>query len=364
MIYLTSKYSDQSLRKKLVAILQKYAFDQKIYINFFVEAFCRRYNMIGGLCTNSGTNALIMVLHSLQIKSGDAVLLPTYTCKAILDALVLLGINPVFADNYLDYKQADFNLDEADVGYRLASSKVKAIILPYMFGKIHHYKNLFNLSLPIIEDITLSLGSPSPSIMGNQRRIIIASFFSTKVISAVEGGIVATTDPELLEQLRHVSNVDETNREERRKKTVDIRYELAFSFRPSELNFIWGFIQFNRLDNLIAERQRLARYYIKNLDANLYELPDFDESNVYFRFMVGLRQGDVISALSWLTKNGIEGGRGVYPLLSTYLNLDEHQFPRAKLAVGHSLSIPLHPSLSLKEVKHIIKTCNVYAGRK
>src|SRR3989344_8445068 len=136
MIPLTAQYSDAALRQKLALIVKQYPLAGRTYIDAFTKLFCARCQVADGLCVNSGTNALILVLHALQIKAGEAILLPVYTCKAILDALMLLGIKPVLADNYLDYGAADFNLDEADARRRLDAIKVKAIILPYMFGKV------------------------------------------------------------------------------------------------------------------------------------------------------------------------------------------------------------------------------------
>lgn len=360
MISLTKQYSDAELRKEFLGIIKNYDFTGAKYTDKFIEKFLNLYGLKYGICLNSCTSALIMSLYALGVKRNDKVIMPSYTCKAILDAVNLLGIKPVFADNYLDYKNSDFNLDEEDAIKKI-NPRVKAIILPYMFGKAHRYEKLQNLRLPIIEDVTLSLGVPVDNFQNN-KRIVVSSFHPSKVISSVEGGIIATNDKKFFSRLMEINDVEQTNKADRTKAAKDIGYDISFSFRPSELNFIWGCLQLKRLKRFIKMRQNIAKKYIAELDGAKYELPDFDKNNIYFRFIVGVKQGDAPAVLKYLKNKGIEAGRGVYPLLSDYQK-DKAVFPNARKTAAKSLSIPLYPSLSQGEIKYIIKSLNLYEAK-
>lgn len=361
MISLTKQYSDAKLRKEFLGIIKNYDFTGAKYTDKFIENFLGLYGLKYGICLNSCTNALIMSLYALGIKRNDEVIMPSYTCKAVLDAANLAGIKPVFADNYLDYKNSDFNLDEEDVLKKM-NPRVKAVILPYMFGKVHRYEKLQKLRLPIIEDVTLSLGAPAGNFKNN-KRIVVSSFHPSKVISSVEGGIIATSDKEFFSRLMEISDVERTNKADRTKAAKDIGYDISFSFRPSELNFIWGYLQFKRLNRFIRARRKIAKIYIAELDKTKYEIPRFDKNNIYFRFIIGLKKFNPVKMLDYLYASGIEAGRGVYPLLSDYRR-EKNKFTNAEQAVSRSLSVPLYPSLSQTEISYIIKTLNRYEEKK
>ena len=167
-----------------------------------------------------------------------------------------------------------------------------------MFGKVHIYEKLFDLDIPIIEDVTLSLGVKIN--YSNKKRIIISSFHSSKVISAVEGGIVATNNQEFYKKLVVMNDMEELNKSERIQSVKEVKYNIAFSFRPSELNFIWGFLQLKSLKQFVKERQRIAKIYIEKLDSSKYEIPNYDENNMYFRFIIGLKKHKVENVLKYM----------------------------------------------------------------
>ena len=55
---------------------------------------------------SNGTSALYLSLYALGIEEGDEVILPTYTCSALLNAIYMLKAKPVLVDVYLE----DFNI--------------------------------------------------------------------------------------------------------------------------------------------------------------------------------------------------------------------------------------------------------------
>lgn len=356
MITLTNPYSDAKMKEDFCKILRNHDMKSVPYIEKFKKKFLKLYDLKYGICLNSCTNALIVILHSLGIKNNDQVAVPAYTCKVILDALKLFNIKPIFIDNYLDYKNSDFNLDENDLIKKIVP-QTKAIILPYMFGKIHYYRKIRELNIPIIEDITLSLGAKIPSI--DESRIIICSFHSSKMISSFEGGIIAINNKKLYNQIAITNNIPLLNEAERTKTKAQIFFNQSFSFRPSELNFIWGYLQIKQLNNFIKKRQEIAKIYIKRLDKNKYLLPKFNQKNIYYRFIIGVKKYNILKLLEYLSKNGVEGGRGVYPLLTDYQN-KRKILVNAQKAISMSLSVPLYPSLTEFEINKIIDILNKY----
>lgn len=357
MINLTQPFFDQKVKQEFITAIKNHDFDGNIYIKRFIDELGATYGLPYGLCVNSGTSALIISLATAGVKRGDSVMVPVYTCKAILDAIYLLGAKPILVDVYCDYKKMDFNLDEEAASKKLTAD-IKSIILPYAFGKVHTYHDLWKTGIPIIEDVTLSLGAELKKTRQG-KRIVVASLHSSKVISAFEGGVILTDDYDIYQKLLKLVDIITVNKHERTMPAEKIKYEMNYSFRPSELNFLYGYLQLKRLKKFIAKRQKIAKAYIERLDKSKYDLPVFEKATVYFRFIVGLKRFDVVSVLGYLSRHGIEAGRGIYPLLSDYFH-DKQKFINAETAVNKSLSIPLHLGIKDKEINKIITLLNLY----
>lgn len=54
----------------------------------FEQDFARFLGVAGAVATNSCTSALVLALAALDIGRGDEVALPSYTCLAVLNAVV------------------------------------------------------------------------------------------------------------------------------------------------------------------------------------------------------------------------------------------------------------------------------------
>src|SRR6201996_3956829 len=97
-----------------------------------LAAFCGARHVIG--CA-SGTDALLLVLMSWQIGSGDAVICPSFTFHATAEMVALLGATPIIADVAAE----TFNLDPASCERAVAAAKrlglkPRAIIPVDLFG--------------------------------------------------------------------------------------------------------------------------------------------------------------------------------------------------------------------------------------
>ena len=81
------------------------------------------------LLTTSCTHALEMVAILLDIKSGDEVIVPSFTFVSTVNAFVIRGAKPIFIDIRPDTLNMDENLLEG-----LITEKTKAIILVHYAG--------------------------------------------------------------------------------------------------------------------------------------------------------------------------------------------------------------------------------------
>jgi dTDP-4-amino-4,6-dideoxygalactose transaminase len=83
----------------------------------FEQSFADYLNIRHAVATNSGTSALHLALLALNVGPGDEVIIPSYVCCALLNAVNYTGATPILADIYPE----TYNLDAADVKKHLSN---------------------------------------------------------------------------------------------------------------------------------------------------------------------------------------------------------------------------------------------------
>ena len=125
--------------------------------------------------TNSGTEALIIALKAIKAKS---VIIPTYTCKDVLTAVLNAGCKPIIVDCNKDLQ---INVNSV----LKAIPKADTIIIPHMFGIQSLISPFKNYNLKIIEDLSQCHGLPG---LGDYADIVITSTNKSKWLDNGGGG--------------------------------------------------------------------------------------------------------------------------------------------------------------------------------
>ena len=107
-------------------------------------------------CTvfNSGTTSLYMALYALGIKEGDEIILPTYVCTALLNAIFLHRAIPVLTD----VNPEDYNINWGQVETKI-NVRTKAIIVPHVHGMPGIIPSPVINNIPVIEDCATAISS-------------------------------------------------------------------------------------------------------------------------------------------------------------------------------------------------------------
>ena len=130
--------------------------------------------------TSSGTTALHISLLALGVSKDDEVIIPSYVCGDVLNAVNHTRATPVLTD--ID---KGFNISAKTIS-QLITSKTKAIILPHLFGIPADIEDILKLAdtknIAVIEDCAQSLGAkfPDGKFTGSKAIISIFSFYATK----------------------------------------------------------------------------------------------------------------------------------------------------------------------------------------
>ncbi len=302
----------------------------------FEQKFGDYLNVKHAVATNSGTSALHLALLALEVGPGDEVIIPSYVCCALLNAVNYAGATAVLADICPN----TYNLDAADVKKRL-SSRTKAIIVPHLFGMAADLDPLLALDVPIIEDCAQAVGA-----VYNQRPVgtfgvaAIYSFYATKVITTGEGGMVVCNAKDIAERIRDLKTYDQKD-----------DYKIRFNYKMSDIQAALGLSQLQRLNSVLGRRKTIAEQYTRSFKALDLNLPPDDSGHIFFRYVLGLNT----NSLPWiqaLAREGIGCDRPVY--LPLHRQMQRKDCPVSEKAWKNSLSIPIYPSLTDEAVTRVI----------
>ena len=296
----------------------------------FEKELAQRYGRGHAVAVSSGFAALHLSLVALGVKRGDSVVLPSYCCTALLNAVKIIGAEAEIVDTpYLG-----IGLD----GSKSHSSGV--VVAPQMFGVVQDLSGI-NPSL-LIEDGAMSLG---PGAL-KQGRVSIASFYATKMMTTGQGGAVLTDDEDLAEEVRDLISYD--NRPE---------YRLRFNYAPTDLGSAIGRAQLKRLDDFLASRQELAEKYDDDFKAKAPQLLVRAEGLAdlgpgLFRYWV--KVDDPVGLSLKLAQAGVEAKSPVFRPLHRYLNCSDEEYPCASSSQNHILSLPYHPKMSDEDRQKVV----------
>lgn len=268
-----------------------------------IPAFEKEFaNYVGceyGVACTSGSTALQLAVAAAGIGSGDEVLISSSTNIATALAVIHNGAIPVPVDS----EPVTWNLD-LDLIENLITEKTKAIIPVHLYGHPVDMDRLMEIarrhSLLVIEDCAESHGATCRGRMtGSFGDMACFSFYANKVITTGEGGMVTTNNKELAERLQLLRNLAFTKPRFRHE-------EAGFNFRMTGFQAAMGLVQFRKIEQIIAEKRRVAQTYNRFLaDVDGLQLPyEADWArNVYWMYSIvvqpefGLTREELVESL-------------------------------------------------------------------
>ncbi len=297
----------------------------------FSELVGRRY----AVAVSSGTSALVLSLMALDISRGDEVVMPSYTCVALLHAVRAVGAEPVL----VDIEPADFNISVSYVKKKIGR-RTQAILVPHAFGRASRMKELLALGVNIIEDGTQALGAQvGEEKVGSFGILSLFSFYATKMMTTGEGGMILTDSKRLADKLYDLRDYDKKN-----------SYRLRTNSKMTDLEAAIGIEQLKKLPFFISRRREIAARYQDAIRNGNFITPTESAgcNHVYFRYVLRIRKG-LNHWIKGLKQEGIEAKKPVFKPLHQYLELSDKNFPETVAAMREACSLPIFPSLSDEE---------------
>ena len=336
----------------------------------FEEMF--REHLGSGYCAavNSCTAGLHLSLAALGIGPGDEVIVPTMTFCASANAVFYVGATPVFADVEL----ATGNIDATKLEQRI-TPRTKAIMVVHFAGRPCDMDAVMDIAkrrgLYVVEDCAHAIETQYKGRMAGVIGDIAAfSFYVTKNICTGEGGMIATRDEDVLNQIKilalHGLSKDAW------KRYSDDGYKhysvvsLGYKYNMMDIQAALGIRQMPRLAEYSRRRQNVWNAYQRAFaDLPLARPPEAEPNTQHARHLYTIRiDTDRLRAtrdhvLNALHAEGI--GTGVHfialhlqPFYRQALGYRPGDFPVAEQISERTLSIPLSAKLTDQDVQDVI----------
>ena len=329
------------------------------YAKFIGTKYC-----IG--CAN-GLDALIWIFRAYielgVMQPGDEVIVPANTYIATILAITENGLKPILVEPKLNTLEIDDDLIEAAI-----TPKTRAIAIVHLYGRNAYTEKIGALckkyNLKLVEDNAQAHGCKHTDgrVTGSIGDAAGHSFYPGKNLGALgDGGAVTTNDLELAAAVRALANYGSQK-----------KYVFKYTGRNSRLDEIQAAVLDVKLKYLVddnAHRKEVAHLYYEGIKNPLVTLPDLlpDEQNAYhlFPILVGNDKRDALH--DFLEQNGV----GIvihYPIAPNKQecyakedwNMPLLSMPITEKIANEELSLPIGPSISLKECEEIVSIINTF----
>ncbi len=323
----------------------------------FEAALAARVGMPYGRATSSGTAGLHLALRAVGVGEGDEVITSPLSFIASANSVLFERAVPRF----VDIDPVTLNMDPAAVADAIGP-KTKAIQTVHIFGYPADTPAMEQHGLPIVEDACEALGATHADgvPVGGRGHPAVFAFYANKQLATGEGGMVITDDLAIADRIASERN---------QGRAPDMGWldhdRLGFNYRMSELQAALGVAQLERLDQMLADRARVAGWYREALadlaDRTGLGLPCEDrgaEQRGWFVFVVQVPRGvDRDEVLRGMRAAGIDGKPYLPPihLFSFYRELGyrEGMFPICEDIGARSLALPFFPAMTQSQVERV-----------
>lgn len=293
---------------------------------------------------SSGFAALFLSIQLQNIKDQNIIVPVASSCTAIPNAVKVSGNRPIFCD--LDEATGSLNLHHLS---ELVKTEEPAMIIQvFHFGIITNYLSNSTYNIPVVEDCAQSVLSDLSRKRPLSVSTRIYSFYPTKGLNAVEGGLICCRTKQ--EQVT-LCKMKYYGGEKMWKED-----QSAFNLKMTNLNAVVGLENLKIIDETIA-RRTLIFCEIERICSSYSSLVTI------FPLKINRSEGFVpqklmIKAISKDVRNSLIGSLKQYGIsASTELNLliDDKEMYGAKNLVDTLFSIPSYEALSDIELEYLME---------
>jgi len=312
-----------------------------------------------GIGVSSGTAGLHCAMIASGIGPGDEVLTTPFSFVASTNCILYVGATPKFVD--IDPLTLNLDPDKLEASI---TSKTRAIVAVETFGhpggmrEVEIIARKHNLTL--IEDSCEGFGGKlGERSIGSFGSVSTFAFYPNKQITTGEGGVIVTDDDDLAAICRSLRN------QGRDGMSWLAHQRLGYNYRMSEINAALGVVQISRLDEILANRRRVAEIYMRRLmDNRSLILPTLGEHDVMSWFVFVVRLNDLFGpsdrdhVIQQLRAEGI-GCNNYFPPIHLQPYMREKfgfkagDFPVCEYVSNRTLALPFFSKMTSNQVDRV-----------
>ena len=348
---------NKKLKKKIDTSIRKILINKNFIKGDEVTQFEKNFKKINNskycISCNSGTDALVLILKSINLKKNDEIITTCHSWISTSEAIIQAGAKPIFVDT-----GEDFNIDPKKILKKI-NKRTKAILVVHLFGKPCNLNKIISIckkfKLKLIEDCAQAhMSKYNNKCVGTFGYASAFSFFPTKNLGAFgDAGCVLTNSNSLAKKIRMLANHGYLKKHNHILDGYNSRLD---TIQAAVLNEKIKYLKQN-----INYKQKIANVYFRLLsNCKQISIPK-NEKNIfhsYYLYTVKAKNRDKLR--QWLLKNGIESGfyyPKILPLQKTYkkFNYNKGEFLSANEDLKSMISLPIHINMSLEDAKYCSK---------
>jgi len=310
-------------------------------------------------CAN-GTDALQIAYQTLDLHSGDEVIMPAFNYVASAEAAALLGIKPVFTDVF----EGTFNINENLIQEKI-TPLTKAIVVVHLFGQSANMEPILTIAakngLKIIEDNAQSLGSYYTFSDGNRKMtgtmgdISTCSFFPTKNLGCFgDGGAISTNNQKLAQKATMISRHGQGQKYSYEMVGCNSRLDtIQAAILRVKLQYLEVYLESrieagHRYHQLLENVTRVTRPSENARSGHTFNqyVIRVDNRNKIKEF---LKTAEVPTMIYYPSPLHMQKAYG-------YLGYKPGDFPVAEKLCDEVLALPIHTEISESEQKYVVNT--------
>lgn len=339
----------------VTAVLRSGIIAQGRRVEEFEEAFAKFVGTKYAIAVNSGTAALHIALLTQGIGEGDEVITSPFTFIASANSILFTGAKPVFAD----IEEDSFNIAPDKIDEKI-TPRTKAIMPVHLYGQPCDMKRIMRIAqehgLIIIEDACQAHGAEYERKKVGLFGTGCFSFYPTKNMTTGEGGMITTNDKDIAQKARMIRSHGQ-----RQRYFHEI---LGYNYRMTDIAAAIGLCQLGKLEEFNSKRIENAKFLTRGLSGIKGLIPPSIKSNtqhVFHQYTVRITQDFGIprdELRQKLMNKGI-ATEVYYPLpihkQPLYQSLSYNdRLPNSEKAAAQVLSLPVHPSLTKKDLEYVV----------
>lgn len=321
------------------------------YIKRFETAFAEYIGVKHAMTTSSCTGAMHLALVALGIGPGDEVIVPDTTWIATASVVRYVGATPVFAD--IDPESWCISPDSIT---RRITPNTRVIIPVHLYGQPADMSAILEIAykynLYVLEDAAPSVGATyAGRHTGAFGDVAAFSFQGAKIVSTGEGGMLVTDNTDLFNRVKHFA---EHGRSGNGFEISDIGYK----YKMSNLQAAWGLAQIERVEELVAKRRQIYRWYAQWLGEvpgiQLNKPPNDIEQPIFWMTSVVIKRDDISrdEVMAKLKECEIDT-RPIFPPMSSFGMFDTADNPVAQHIGARGINLPSFHDITEDQVSYI-----------